>query len=372
MLTKNFLIDWTGFIVNIITLGGWACSLFSPILLGLLRSRKIAFKDGLVLGPFHLSFEMLVLLLVILFIVGLIIIINAYLFRRLLKGAANSTADYKVICDNLPQELRHELDTIDEASPYVNQSAAEYCSSLDECGFKQLLNSKDVICRNIRAGSKQGKVILQCSFIPVDAKGNTIIIQRRSENHVSIFKKVHSWWKSIYSFISFSPIPDGYDRKFDSILSCYAHEVPLDGVQICDKDFKYIGVIYNRRGGGIIKKTFFPMKKTEKVLANLDECIRYLFVVYLVRYSDLCFIDNDGKVNWNDIDRAFAEKSKRGSGRKDRFFLKDHDYIIGADSLIEIASRLTTHGSEESKRWLKIEQEAIKRAKLIIVENKYK
>ena len=367
-LIKNFLTDWTGIIVNVITLCGWICGLFSPVLLGLIRSKKIAFKDGFALGPFHLSFEMLVLLLVILFIVGLIIIINAYLFRRLLKGAANSTADYKVICDKLPEELQHELDKIDEASPHVNQSAAEYCSSLDEKGFKKLLNSKDVTCRNIRAGSKKGKVILQCSFIPVDANGNTIIIRRRSENHASIFKKVNSWWKHIYAFISFSPIPDGYNREFASILNCYAHEVPLDGTQITDENFQYVGVIYNRRDGVIIKKSSSSQEKSEKVLAKLDECIRYLFVVYLVRYSDLKFIDDDGKVNWNDIDRAFAEKSKRGSKRKDRFFLKDHDYIIGADSLIEIATRLTTNGSAESKRWLKVEQEAIKRARLMIVD----
>lgn len=361
---KNFVSEWAGLIVNLITLGGWVGGFVSALLLGVSRSRGLALSDGVTIGQVHLSLEMLV----ILFVACVIIVINAYLFGRLLKGAANGTADYKVICDRLPSALQREIDTKDAASPYVNQAAAEYCSSLDEAGFKLLLNSRDVTCRNLKAGSKKGKTILQCSFIPVDANGNTIIIRRRGENHASIFKKVNNWWKKIYSFISFSPIPDGHNREFDSILSCYAHEVPLDcdDAKLSDNDFHFIGVIYNRRGGGKVKKPLLPCRKSVPVRAKLDECIRYLFVVYLVEYSKLKFVDGNGNPNWDDIDKAFAEKSKRKSKRKDRFFLKDHDYIVGAGSLIEIASRLTTHGSEESRCWLKVEQEAIKRAKLVV------
>ena len=359
---KNIVSEWAGLIVNLITLGGWVGGIVSAVLLGLSRSKGWKLSDGVIIGQAHLSLEMLV----ILFAVCVIIVINAYLFGRLLKGAANSTADYKVVCDRLPSALQREIDTKDAASPYVNQAAAEYCSSLNEAGFKQLLNSSDVTCRNLNAGSKKGKTILQCSFIPVDANGNTIIIRRRGENHASIFKKVHNWWKKIYSFISFSPIPDGHNRMFSSILSCYAHEVPLDGVHLTNTDFKFVGIIYNRRGGGKIKKPLLPWKKPDAVRAELDKCIRYIFVVYLVEYSGLKFVCEDGKPNWTDIDLAFAEASNRYTGKKSRFFLKDHDYIVGADSLIEIASRLTTVGSEESKCWLKVEQEALKRAKLMV------
>lgn len=359
---KNFVSEWAGLIVNLTTLGGWMGGIVSAVLLGLSRSDGWKFSDGIMIRQVHLSSEMLM----ILFVVCVVIVINAYLFGRLLKGVANSTADYKVICDKLPPALQYEIDIKDAASPYVNQAAAEFCSSMDEAGFKQLLNSRNVICKNLNAESKTGKVILQCSFIPIDGNGNTIIIQRRSENHASIFKKVRRWWKKIYSFISFSPIPDGYNRKFDSILSCYAHEVPLESVIPSEEDFKFVGIIYNRRGGGKVNKPFLPWKKVDPIRAKLDECIRYIFVVYLVKYPMLHFVGNNGKPNWKDINSAFAKRSKQKSRSRNRFFLKDHDYIVGADSLIKIASNLTTVGSEESKFWLKVEQEAIKRAKSMI------
>ena len=123
--------------MNLITLGGWVGGILSAVLLGVSGHKGWTFADGITIGQFHLSCEMLV----IIFAVCLIIVINAWLFGRLLKGAANSTADYKVVCGKLPASLQREIDVKDAASPYVNQAAAEYCSSLDEVGFKQLLNS---------------------------------------------------------------------------------------------------------------------------------------------------------------------------------------------------------------------------------------
>ena len=355
---KNFLSEWAGLIVNLITLGGWAGWVLSTVLLGVSRSKGRSLADGVTIGYVHLSCEMLV----IIFVVCAILVVNAYLFGRLLIGAANSTADYKVICDKLPEALQREIDVIDEAHPYVDKAEAKFCCAMDEAGFKQLLNSRDVTCRNLNAGSKKGKTILQCSFIPVDVNGYTIIIRRRVENHASIFKRVRNWWKKIYSFISFSPIPDGHNRKFDSILSCYAHEVPLDGTRISDENFKFIGVIYNRRGGGKIKKTLLQWRRPAQVRAKLNECIRYLFVVYLVEYPNLRFIDGDGKPCWDAINQAFAEETKRDSGKKDRFFLKDHDYIVSVDSLTEIASQISDENSEARKHWLKVEQKAVMKA----------
>lgn len=355
---KNFVSEWAGLIVNLITLGGWIGGIVSAILLGVFGSKGWKLSDGVMIGQVHLSCEMLV----ILFAVCVVIIINAYLFGRLLMGAANSTADCKVICDKLPEALQREIDVIDEAHPYVDKAEAKSCCAMDEAGFKKLLNSRDVTCRNLNAGSKKGKTILQCSFIPVDVNGYTIIIRRRVENHASIFKKVRNWWKKIYSFISFSPIPDGHNRKFDSILSCYAHEVPLDGTRISDENFKFIGVIYNRRGGGKIKKPLLPWRRPAQVRAKLNECIRYLFVVYLVEYPNLKFIDGDGKPCWDAINQAFAEETKRNSGKMDRFFLKDHDYIVGVDSLTEIASQISDENSDARKHWLKVEQKAVMKA----------
>lgn len=354
---KNFVSEWAGFIVNLITLGGWIGGLVSAVLLSLLRSQGWKLSDGVTIGQVHLSFAMLIFL----FVVCVVIVINAYLFGRLLKGAANSTADYKVICDKLPPALQDEIGKIDKANPYVNQAAANLCSELDEKGFKDLLNSDKVKCRNLNAESKIGKVILQCSFIPVDEKENTIIIQRRAENHESIFKKVHRWWKTIYSFISFSPIPDGYNQKFGEILSCYAHEVPVnEDVGLSENNFTFVGIIYNRRGGGKVNKPFLPWRKSNSVQANLGECIRYIFVVYLVDYPKLNFVDDNGKTNWTDINLAFSKTPEKKSRSKDRFFLKDHDYIVGAKPLSEIVTGLETVGGEESKYWLKVEQEAIR------------
>lgn len=95
---KNFVSEWAGLIVNLITLGGWAGWVLSSVLLGVSGSKGRSLADGITIGHIHLSCEMLV----IIFAVCLIIMINAWLFGRLLKGAANSTADYKVVCDKLP------------------------------------------------------------------------------------------------------------------------------------------------------------------------------------------------------------------------------------------------------------------------------
>ena len=363
-LVKSFVYEWVSPFLALVNFCGILVGGVSFVLLLIFGP----LPDGI---PFHgvtLSWEMLAILVV----AGTIIALNVWLFGRLLKGAANGTADYKVICDRLPDELQTELDRQDMAYPRVDRAAAVFCEKLNEDGFKALLNSHDTTCRNLRAESKLGKTILQCSFIPVDSEGNTIIIRRRMENHASIFKKLKNWRKRIYSFISFSPIPDGHNRKFDSILSCYAHEVPLDGLSIGtngEQDvFQYVGVVYNRRGCGKIKKPLSPCKKPAQPGGDMDKCIRYLFVVYLVRYSDLRFVRDDGKPNWTDINTAFAEKSKRNSRSKDRFFLKDHDYIVGADSLIAIAARLTDGNDDERKRWLKVEQEALKKASQKVVE----
>lgn len=362
---KDLVTEWVSPILALVNFCGMVVGAISFVLLFIFGR----LPDGISYHGVTLSWEMLVILVV----AGGIIALNVWLFGRLLKGAANGTTDYKVICDKLPGKLQSEMDNIDRAKPYVDRAGAEFCKSLDEEGFKALLNSSDTTCRNLKAESKAGKIILQCSFIPVDSKGNTIIIRRRMENHASIFKKLNNWRKKIYSFISFSPIPDGHNRKFDSILSCYAHEVPLDGVSIRNEDekkaFQYVGVIYNRRGGGKTKKPMWPWKRPAQVKADLSKCIRYLFVVYLVRYSDLRFVRDDKTPNWDDINKAFAEKSKRGSERKDRFFLKDHDYIVGADALIEIASRLANEYGKERRQWLKVEQAALTEAAKIVAKD---
>ena len=292
-------------------------------------------------------------------------VLMVWFFKVVLKRVTNNGMDYKVVCRKLPQELASELANKDLASPYVDEAQAGFCETLDQKGFVDLLNSRDVDCINIKSGSKKGKTIMQCSFIPVDADRNTIIIRRRPENHFSIFKKISSWFKNINAFVSFSPIPDGHNRTFESIARCYAHEVPSDGAPLSDSDFEFVGVIYNRRGGGKRVKSFFPWRRS-KERAKLDECIRYLFVVYVVHYKGLHFSKN-GRPNWSDIDLAFSPKPLRGSRGKDRFFLKDHDPIVGVDSVVELGSRLSTNGSEESRRWMKVEQEALRRAKGMIV-----
>lgn len=364
---KDLVSEWVSPILALVNF----CSMVVGAISFLLLLAFGRLPDGISFHGVTLSWEMLAILIV----AGAIIALNVWLFGRLLKGAANGTTDYKVICDRLPGKLQHELDIIDKAKPYVDRAGAEFCKSLDEEGFKDLLNSSDTTCRNLKVESKAGKIILQCSFIPVDSEGNTIIIRRRMENHASLFKKLKNWWKKIYSFISFSPIPDGHNRKFDSILSCYAHEVPVDGLSIRNeaekKIFQYVGVIYNRRDGGNIKKPLWPWKKAASVKANLNKCIRYLFAVYLVRYLGLKFVRDDGKPNWDDINKAFAEKSKRESNRKDRFFLKDHDYIVGVDSLTEIASRLADEHDKERKRWLKVEQAALVEATKMVAADDY-
>ena len=298
-------------------------------------------------------------------------------FSSVLKRVVDSAIDYKVVCRKLPEALSFEISDKDMASPYVNEAQAEFCTKLDEQGFKNMLNSPDIDCVNIKAGSKKGKVFLQRSFIPVDMDGNTIVIRRLSENHLSIIKKISSWFKTINAFISFSPIPDGHNRVFESISKCYAHEVPMDGVKLSDADFEYVGIVHNRRDGNKRRKVLFPWlnekwrkglfpRSPNKEKANLDRCIRYLFVVYIVHYANSHFV-KDGQPNWNDIDLAFAAKDKRGSHKKNRFFLKDHDPIVAADSVIEIGSRLSIRGSKDSRCWLKVEQEALRLAKLKVV-----
>ena len=42
--------------------------------------------------------------------------------------------------------------------------------------------------------------------------------------------------------------------------------------------------------------------------------------------------------------------------------MKDHDYIVGVDSLTEIASQISDENSDARKHWLKVEQKAVMKA----------
>lgn len=305
-----------------------------------------------------LKFVLLCFILGVMSMIGLVL----WLFSVLLRGVSNAVVDYKVICKKFPlrfQGLEKELNDKDIASPHVNGVEASFCRELTEQGFFDLLNSPDTECVNVKSISKKGKTILQCSFIPVDADGNTIIVRRNRQNHISILNKINNWFKTVNAFISFSPIPDGHNRKFESIANCYAHEVPDDGVRLKDLDFQFVGVIYNRRGGAC-RHSEAAKKMRGMIRADLHECIRYLFAVYIVKYSQCHFVSK-GKPNWKDIDLAFAQKDRRGSRREDRYFLKDHDCIVGADSVIDIGSRLKQHGNPEREYWMKVEQSALRR-----------
>lgn len=353
----RFVSHWAGFIVNVVTVSGWGVAAVKSLL--------YSQENGVVVGNIRVSYEMLAVFPII----CALLFVNSWIFGKVLKQVAKRSIDYKVICDTLSGEWKRWIDTSDRASRNLRCADAVVSRKLTEDDFKALLNSPHVTCRRLRADAKVGKTILQCSFIPVDKNGNTIIIRRCCENHESIFKKFNNWLKQIYSFISFSPIPNGYNQAFDDILTCYAHEVPVD----CTRDeleFKFVAVIYNRRsGGGREKKRLFPSKSSKSQPKEPVKCIRYLFVVYLVKYRKLVFADERGKVDWANIDSAFTEKSKRGSKRKDRFFLKDHDRIIGVKPLSEIKDSLSDRtDNSAAKKWQKVEQEAIKIAAEILAK----
>ena len=49
-LIKNFVSEWAGLIVNLITLGGWVGGILSAVLLGVSGHKGWTFADGITIG----------------------------------------------------------------------------------------------------------------------------------------------------------------------------------------------------------------------------------------------------------------------------------------------------------------------------------
>lgn len=300
--------------------------------------------------------------------VGFIFFIAVWSFRVLLRALASNVVDYKLMCADLPSELKRAIQGKDSAHP--RKAAMLDKHDFNEAYFWNKLVYTHAKSEFVSAGRKEGKCILQCLFIPVDSRGYTVLIERQKEYHASRLCKIGRWASDVYSFISLSPIPNQYNKVSCGIAECYAGKVPNDLAALKDNNFTFLGMFYNRRaiGGNVSRGWRFWKRKADRTSIRYA---RYLFATYLVNYKGLSFADSKGKPNWHDIDIAFAEPEKRWTKKKDRFFLMAHDSIVGVKKLQELGDHLDNLRDDDTrKQWLKVEQGIIDVATEVIVAGK--
>ena len=196
-----------------------------------------------------------------------------------------------------------------------NASGIEFITDMNIFNkSEQLLTHEALISRPIYKSKKvstdvsreESKYIVQCLFVPMDKNDNTLLIRRKKENHGSLMYLRNS---GNVSFISFSPIPDHYQEKFDP-LQAYHREV-------C-KNEKY-----------------------EYTITPFAACLRktngnnYFFLIYLIKYPDVEFLKN-GETNTAVIDEIFGTRQADGTLKAGSYFQKDNDLIQRAITFEEL------------------------------------
>lgn len=237
--------------------------------------------------------------------------ITVYFHKRRNRFLADQNFDFKFFADEKGDSCRalgglyamFGKKTFDEIgnSPVAvaaNENSSTYIKAVDFFSSRNDMLRK-FHCRSVRSGQKSGKVFLQLSFIPVDAKGNTLLIQRQGSFHPLQFGE---GGKGKLSFISFSPIPPRYNSGEFSVADCYHNEVPYarNECEGCEPSFKELGCVIRKHSGAV-----------------------YVFWVFMAQYSEaVCFDDVGGTT----LKNLFYEDDK--AVKKGQAFVKDHDKII--------------------------------------------
>ena len=187
----------------------------------------------------------------------------------------------------------------------------------EDLSLEKMVTSEYINIRLLEDKDKEGKCIIQAGFIPIDRNGKMLLIHRtdhRAEylklaDNTGKKKKVHSFT------VSFSPIPDRFDDKFDK-NTIYHREVPKT-----DTEPEFI-----EAGLGINNWNNDDQQKKS-----------YLFFFYFAYYKDLEF-------NENNLQKLFAKDGV--------YFLKDHDEI---EKVVQIGEL-----DKENIHLMKIEKAALK------------
>lgn len=162
-------------------------------------------------------------------------------------------------------------------------------------GIKNALSSK----KKTPLPQIKQKLIVQCSFLPIDKNNNTILI-KRGKHHSLLRNRIGE-----LSTISFSPIPRKFSSsKFDP-LDIYHREVPYSEHE---PNIKEIMFILNGKKG-----------------------LYYLFYIYVAKYERVDFLKNN-EVNWDIIKNIFRFE-KNGEMV---YFKKDNDEIAGVENIRNI------------------------------------
>lgn len=183
---------------------------------------------------------------------------------------------------------------MDENSPNDKYMSAEkFFSSENEI-------LKCFRCRSVRNDQKKGKIFLQVSFVPIDAEGKTIAIERSDVYHPMTFGFKG---QRTLSFVSFSPIPPCYCNPTFSIEDVYHNEIPRpwNGYESIKPDFHELGVVVRKNKDAV-----------------------YMFYVFAAQYPNVHFdkSNNDGGAAVKGLFYENADAYAKG-----RAFVKDHDKI---------------------------------------------
>ena len=200
-------------------------------------------------------------------------------------------------------------------------------------------NKKSTIhCKLISPKAKKGKCILQGMFVPMDKDNNTLLIKRLDEYHKTLFEdnlellSQAQSRKTLYSFVSFSPLPDRFSQAF----------IPDDAYH---REVKHSSCPYELAFQGLVLR-----KLKRKSLEELNSY--YLMIVYTVKYTNETFSANSSaptkeSTNWKTVEKIFAcsdpaqchhlttkfRKTYFNTRTNDTFFFeKDHDEICQAIS----------------------------------------
>lgn len=293
----------------------------------------------------------------------LICVIIAKVMSRVLSALANSQVDYKLLTYKQPEILNELLKSYCRGNAECVQSDS-VCKL--EAEFVSLVNNPENECRSVSAGDKSRVYILQCSFVPVDKDGNTVVVRRTSRFHMSLASSLKRVFRKKFSLISFSPIPLRYQDSFSTIednlervLACYHREVPVNP-QGVEPEVRFLGLIYRevvdpglssweKAINGWMKAIGrYPIYRTEIKTKG-----RYVFGVYAAHYNKLSFKGDIG-IDWKVVNSLFAREGECAVGR-DRFFVKDHDEIVDVCNVHELAESV-----DNDPRWEQVEKRALK------------
>ena len=250
-----------------------------------------------------------------------------------LKAEKSNSFDYKMYApigsssvSALLQAYNWNLDP--EKNGPVNQIDAQDKRYIKlEVLLADTVYGRDFQCLPVRNEDKWEKCIIQVSFIPTDKNGNIPLILRMPYAHArDVVLQMENPIKAKFTFVSFSPVPIRYNKKFDYAI-CYQREVP-NRIDRSQYSFDEIGCAMK-----------YESKDGKRRL--------YLFYVIAVHYPTISFVDEKGALDLDVIRQLFAVDPNAPSEEL-KCFRKDHDVIIAATTPNNIYNAFSRDGNRKA------------------------